>query len=139
MGKVHLFDGFETTFTFRISHFTVGCNSVLYPSGFCGGGDGFAFLIHEELDGDLNIGCYGAGMGFATVSREDQGNDWSRTRCTSYDMATAFRGDGTSGTYDSTASAGTGAPAENDDGHFGEACALGALCTIDAQGRHGCG
>merc|ERR1740117_1202083 len=110
--KVHLFDGFETTFTFRISHFTVGCNSVLYPSGFCGGGDGFAFLIHEELDGDLNIGCYGAGMGFATVSREDQGNDWSRTRCTSYDMATAFRGDGTSGTYDSTASAGTGARGE---------------------------
>jgi hypothetical protein len=164
--KVHLFDGFETTFTFRISHFTVGCNSVLYPSGTCGGGDGFAFLIHEELDGDQNIGCYGAGMGFATVSREDQGNDWSRTRCTSYDTATAFRGDGTSGSYDSTASAGTGArgepgcdsglqssdvsgdgkpnwnlgtPAENDDGHFGEACALGALCTIDAQGRHGCG
>merc|ERR1711934_1309570 len=26
-----------------------------------------------------------------------------------------------------------------DDGFFGEMCALGALCTIDAQGRHGCG
>merc|ERR1711966_129974 len=164
--KVHLFDGFETTFTFRISHFTVGCNSVLYPSGTCGGGDGFAFLIHEELDGDTNIGCHGAGMGFATVSRDDQGNDWARARCIAFDLASAFRADGTDGTYLSTVDAGVGARGQpgcdsglasdkgsgtgkpnwneatkvhNDDGHFGEACALGALCTIDAQGRHGCG
>jgi hypothetical protein len=162
--KVHLYDGFETTFTFRISHFTVGCNSVLYPSGFCGGGDGFSFVIHEQLDGDTNIGCFGAGIGFATVSRDDQGNDWSRTRCISYDATTAF-----DGTYDSSSSAGTGTRGQpgcdsglnpnevastgvpnwnhgvssqqddQDDGFFGEMCALGALCTIDAQGRHGCG
>merc|ERR1712054_497883 len=48
--KVHLYDGFETTFQFRMTGFSVGCNSVLYPSGFCGGGDGFAFVIQKHDD-----------------------------------------------------------------------------------------
>merc|ERR1712054_404790 len=59
--KVHLYDGFETSFQFRMTGFSVGCNSVLYPSGFCGGGDGFAFV---------------------KVMADKQGNDWARHRCT---------------------------------------------------------
>jgi hypothetical protein len=156
--KVHLYDGFETTFTFRISHFTVGCNTVHAPSGFCGGGDGFSFIVHDQLDGDTDIGCHGAAMGFATITRENQGDDWTRTRCISYDDSTSYDGSGSLGSrgepgcdsgLESTEVDSMGVPDWNhgvqakytamDDGVFGEQCALNALCTIDAQGRHGCG
>merc|ERR1712159_200796 len=72
-----------------MTHFTVGCNSVLYPSGFCGGGDGFAFLIHEKLDGDKDIGCYGGALGYGTITSADQGDDWARPRCLTYNAAAA--------------------------------------------------
>merc|ERR1712057_36099 len=87
--KVHLYHGFETTFEFRMTHFTVGCNSVLYPSGFCGGGDGFAFLIHEKLDGDKDIGCHGGALGYGTITAADQGDDWARPRCLTFDATTS--------------------------------------------------
>jgi len=159
--KVHLYDGFETTFTFRISHFTVGCNTVNAPSGFCGGGDGFSFIVHDQLDGDTDIGCHGAAMGFATISRDNQGDDWARTRCISYDDSTSY-----DPTISGTTLGSRGEPGcdsglsraevdsegianwnhgdqdkydEMDDGVYEEQCALNALCTIDAQGRHGCG
>merc|ERR1711907_915827 len=64
--KVHLYHGFETTFEFRMTHFTVGCNSVLYPSGFCGGA-----------------------LGYGTITAADQGDDWARPRCLTYNSATA--------------------------------------------------
>merc|ERR1711871_777571 len=79
--KVHIYDGFETTFQFRMTGFSVGCNSVLYPSGFCGGGDGFAFVIQKETD--TQIGCTGAGLGYGKVLASKQGNDWSRHHCVS--------------------------------------------------------
>merc|ERR1719333_1825667 len=77
--KVHLYDGFQTSFQFRMTGFSVGCNSVLYPSGFCGGGDGFAFVI-QKYD-DQQIGCTGSALGYARVDASKQGNDWARHRC----------------------------------------------------------
>jgi hypothetical protein len=117
--KVHLYDGFETTFQFRMTGFSVGCNSVLYPSGFCGGGDGFAFVIQKH--DDLQIGCPGSALGYATVQASKQGNDWARHRCTSVD-----------GSALSTCDA-------NDDGVFNEACAIGTLCTVTGTKNGGCG
>jgi len=107
--KVHLYDGFETTFQFRMTGFSVGCNSVLYPSGFCGGGDGFSFVI-QKTD-DKQIGCVGSGLGYANVMASKQGNDWARHRCSVV-----------------SANAATDKCDQNDDGIFGEACTLGALC-----------
>eukprot|EP00657_Telonema_sp_P-1_P000863 TRINITY_DN1176_c0_g2_i1.p1 TRINITY_DN1176_c0_g2~~TRINITY_DN1176_c0_g2_i1.p1 ORF type:complete len:1751 (-),score=531.36 TRINITY_DN1176_c0_g2_i1:55-5307(-) len=137
--KVHLFHGFETIFEFRISHFTVGCNSVVHPSGFCGGGDGFAFVIHEELDGDKDIGCYGGALGYGTITSADQGDDWARPRCLTYASASASAKcdsgcDAING--DITGATATGNCATNmlngvhqqDDGIFTEQCALMALC-----------
>merc|ERR1711959_882425 len=160
--KVHLYHGFETTFQFRISHFTVGCNSVLYPSGFCGGGDGFSFVMHEALNGDMDIGCYGGALGFGTITREDQGNDWSRPRCISYDANTAWDPSGADAyrpTYwsgygcDSGALTGSDVSSDGviawdsatvnntkqDDGVFAELCGLGAHCSVAPDGTHGCG
>jgi len=121
--KVHLYDGFETTFQFRMTGFSVGCNSVLYPSGFCGGGDGFSFVI-QKAD-DKQIGCTGSGLGYASVKAAKQGNDWARHRCTA---------------TDGTASANS--CDQKDDGIFNEACVVGALCrhvgTSDAT-NGGCG
>merc|ERR1711937_478471 len=85
--KVHLYDGFETTFQFRMHGFSVGCNSVLYPSGFCGGGDGFAFVIQKH--DDTKIGCTGSALGYAKVLASKQGNDWARHRCTKIDAGDA--------------------------------------------------
>jgi hypothetical protein len=87
--KVHIYNGFEASFQFRMAHFTVGCNSVKHPSGFCGGGDGLAFLIHDDKDGDTHIGCYGGALGFGTITAADQGDDWARPRCLTYDENTA--------------------------------------------------
>merc|ERR1711939_201870 len=107
--KVHLYDGFETTFQFRMTGFSVGCNSVLYPSGFCGGGDGFSFVI-QKTD-DKQIGCVGSGLGYANVMASKQGNDWARHRCSVV-----------------SGNAATDKCDQNDDGIFGEACTIGALC-----------
>jgi hypothetical protein len=49
----------------------VGCNSVLYPSGFCGGGDGFAFAIQPT--NDEQIGCTGSALGYGKVLASKQG------------------------------------------------------------------
>jgi hypothetical protein len=113
--KVHLYDGFETTFQFRMTGFSVGCNSVLYPSGFCGGGDGFAFIIQPH--DDTKIGCTGSGLGFAQVLASKQGNDWSRHRCKSNTGSTTATLTGASAHCDT-----------NDDGTFAETCVVGALC-----------
>merc|ERR1712178_545148 len=117
--KVHLYKGFETTFEFRMTGFSVGCTSVLYPSGFCGGGDGFAFVI-QKTD-DTQIGCTGSGLGFANVLASKQGNDWARHRCTSV-------GSDKLSTCDN-----------NDDGTFGELCGVGSLCVITGAKNGGCG
>merc|ERR1712100_90132 len=117
--KVHIYDGFETTFQFRMTGFSVGCNSVLYPSGFCGGGDGFAFVIQKETD--TQIGCTGAGLGYGKVLASKQGNDWSRHRCVSI-----------AGDAESTCDV-------NDNGVFDGACVVGALCKVSNPKNGGCG
>jgi len=116
--KVHLYDGFETTFQFRMTGFSVGCNSVLYPSGFCGGGDGFAFVIQKH--DDQKIGCTGASLGYAEMLASKQGNDWARHRCTSV-------------SGDATASCDL-----LDNGVLGT-CVVGALCTVTGPNNGGCG
>jgi hypothetical protein len=132
--KLHLFDGFETIFEFRMSYFTVGCNSVSHPSGFCGGGDGFAFLIHDKIDGDKDIGCYGSALGYGTITAADQGDNWARPRCLTFDAnSNAAKCDSgcasDSDALDTTcASTATGNLKHQDDGVFGEQCVLGALC-----------
>lgn len=117
--KVHLYDGFETTFQFRMTGFSVGCNSVMYPSGFCGGGDGFAFVIQKE--DDMQIGCTGAGLGYALTQANKQGDDWSRHRCTSVDASPLSTCD------------------DQDDGDFSELCAIGTLCQVAGPDNGGCG
>merc|ERR1711907_859453 len=118
--KVHLYDGFETTFQFRMTGFSVGCNSVLYPSGFCGGGDGFAFVIQKH--DDTQIGCTGSALGYAKVLASKQGNDWARHRCTQIDAGDAQN------TCD-----------QNDDGSFNQLCVKGALCVVTNPKNGGCG
>jgi len=131
--KVHLAHGFETTFEFRMTHFTVGCNSVLYPSGFCGGGDGFSFVIHEQLDGDKHIGCYGGAIGYGTVTAADQGDDWARPRCLTFDSGSSSNkcDSGCSSAGDNLKNdclLTIGGQFAQDDGIFNEACTLMALC-----------
>merc|ERR1712159_470068 len=122
--KVHLYKGFQTSFQFKMTGFSVGCNSVMYPSGFCGGGDGFAFVIQKH--DDTQIGCTGSGLGYAQVLASKQGNDWARHRCTTDTQPDAqMKCD------------------QNDDSIFDEKCVQGALCTITDNnpcGVHGtCG
>merc|ERR1712139_523042 len=117
--KLHLYKGFQTSFQFKMTGFSVGCNSVMYPSGFCGGGDGFAFVIQQA--NDEKIGCTGSGLGYAKVLASKQGNDWARHRCTSV-----------GGDVDSKCD-------QNDDGSFNEACIQGALCIITGPKNGGCG
>jgi len=131
--KVHLYDGFETSFQFRMTGFSVGCNSVLYPSGFCGGGDGFAFVIQPH--DDKQIACTGSGLGYSKVLATKQGNDWNRHRCTS---------------LGSNASIGSNCDT-NDDGLFTDWCGVdattapvgsgktGALCKVTNANNGGCG
>merc|ERR1711881_710486 len=107
--KVHLYNGFETSFQFRMTGFSVGCNSVLYPSGFCGGGDGFAFVIQPH--NDQQIGCTGSGLGYSKVLASKQGNDWARHRCKSVNAPTAH--------CDS-----------DDNGVWTDTCTVGALCNV---------
>merc|ERR1711988_1235669 len=118
--KVHLYDGFQTSFQFRMTGFSVGCNSVLYPSGFCGGGDGFAFVIQKH--DDTQIGCTGSALGYAKVLASKQGNDWARHRCTQIDAGDAQN------TCD-----------QNDDGSFNQLCVKGALCVVTNPKNGGCG
>jgi len=117
--KVHLYDGFQTSFQFRMTGFSVGCNSVLYPSGFCGGGDGFAFVIQKH--DDKQIGCTGSALGYAKVLASKQGNDWARHRCT------AVSGDAMA-LCDA-----------QDDGTFTDQCQVGTLCTVTGPKNGGCG
>merc|ERR1711998_583887 len=120
--KLHIYDGFEVRFTFRMSGFSVGCNSVLYPSGFCGGGDGLSFVIHDAIDGDMDIGCYGAAMGFATIAAEAQGDHFQRPRCMEVSSPTSNCDSGLSTSDIFTTDAATA-----DDGNFDELCVKGAL------------
>jgi len=120
--KLHLYNGFETSFQFRMTGFTVGCNSVLYPSGFCGGGDGFAFVIQKH--DDKQIGCTGNALGYAESYANKQGNDWTRHRC--------------SQKYNQQDRATTGCDAD-DDGVWDDACTVGALCKVTDANNGGCG
>merc|ERR1711937_764159 len=121
------------------------------------GGDGFAFLIHEKLDGDKDIGCYGGALGYGTITAADQGDDWARPRCLTYNSATAAskcdsgcqgsqtnfdisavdaNGEPTTGNGQCGNRDGSGNRLLQDDGVFGEPCALMALCNpLD----NGCG
>merc|ERR1711988_1457596 len=119
--KVHLFNGFETTFQFRMTGFSVGCNSVLYPSGFCGGGDGFAFVIQKTSDQE--IGCTGSALGYAKFDASKQENDWARARCT------AIGTDASAGGMSAT----DGCDAD-DDGEYDDACEVGTLCQVHSSG-----
>jgi hypothetical protein len=56
--KVHLENGFETSFDFSI---TSACSA---SADQCGTGDGFAFVLYGGADPD-QIGCGGRAMGFA--------------------------------------------------------------------------
>jgi hypothetical protein len=117
--KVHLYDSFELTVSFAITGYTVGCNSVLYPSGFCGGGDGFALVIQSQSD--TQIGCTGNALGYANAESVKQGDDASRHRCTVIDSDPQNTCD------------------TNDDGVYGETCQTGSLCTNGATKNGGCG
>jgi len=117
--KVHLYDSFEISFSFAITGYTVGCNSVLYPSGFCGGGDGFALVIQSESD--TKIGCTGNALGYANAESVKQGDDAARHRCTVLDVDPASTCD------------------NSDDGSFTDLCAAGSLCTNGAAKNGGCG
>merc|ERR1711881_473527 len=117
--KVHLYNGFETSFQFRMTGFSVGCNSVLYPSGFCGGGDGFAFVIQPH--DDKQIACTGSGLGYSKVLATKQGNDWNRHRCTS---------------LGSNASIGSNCDT-NDDGLFTDWCGVDATTAPVGSGKTG--
>jgi hypothetical protein len=132
--KLHIYDGFEVRFTFRMSGFSVGCNSVLFPSGFCGGGDGLSFVIHDAIDGDMDIGCYGAAMGFATIAAEAQGDHFQRPRCMEVSSPTSNCDSGLSTSDIFTTDAATA-----DDGNFDELCVKGALCWNYPNGSSGCG
>jgi len=57
--KLHLEDGFESSFTFKMS------SSCTSSSTGCGAGDGFAFVIHSN-DATNVIGCGGRSLGFAS-------------------------------------------------------------------------
>jgi len=135
--KVHLYDGFETTFQFRMTGFSVGCNSVLYPSGFCGGGDGFAFVIQRH--DDKQIGCTGAALGYAKADAAKQGNDWARHRCTvvSADHDGALSPSPTPSAAPIALVAGT--CDQTDDGSFTEECIQGSLCQVTGARNGGCG
>merc|ERR1712036_171152 len=117
--KLHLYKGFQTSFQFKMTGFSVGCNSVMYPSGFCGGGDGFAFVIQQA--NDEKIGCTGSGLGYAKVLAAKQGNDWARHRCVVIDSDKQNTCD------------------NDDDGNFAETCAVGTLCTHTNPKNGGCG
>merc|ERR1712178_105156 len=119
--KVHLYKGFETTFQFRMTGFSVGCNSVLYPSGFCGGGDGFAFVI-QKTD-DQEIGCTGSALGYAKFDASKQENDWARARCTAIGTDASAGG----------AAATDGCDAD-DNGEYKDACEVGTLCQVHSSG-----
>jgi hypothetical protein len=67
--KVHLQNGFETTFDFRLSNSVDDSEDT--NSEECAAGDGFAFVIQSNSATD--IGCSGAALGFA--SDESQGCD----------------------------------------------------------------
>jgi hypothetical protein len=117
--KVHLYSGFELSFEFVITGYTVGCNSVLYPSGFCGGGDGFALVI--QAHDDLQVGCTGNSLGFANSEAIKQGDDSARHRCTSVSTDVMSTCDNT------------------DNGVFTDTCAQGSLCTVGGTKNGGCG
>merc|ERR1711924_114566 len=89
--KVHLYKGFQTSFQFKMTGFSVGCNSVMYPSGFCGGGDGFAFVIQKH--DDTQIGCTGSGLGYAKVLASTQNCfDKDKDRCVRDAVGNAYIG-----------------------------------------------
>jgi len=58
--KLHIENGFETMFTFKMSS---ACSTYL-PNVGCGASDGFAFVIHGN-DLPDQIGCGGKSLGFA--------------------------------------------------------------------------
>lgn len=59
--KVHAENGFETSFTFKM---TSACTQGEDTTG-CGAGDGFAFVMSGSDSVSSNIGCGGMGLGFA--------------------------------------------------------------------------
>merc|ERR1711937_997532 len=41
------------------------------------------------LDGDKDIGCHGGALGYGTITAADQGDDWARPRCLTFDATTS--------------------------------------------------
>jgi hypothetical protein len=70
--KVHLQNGFETTFSFKLASV---CDSAESPD--CVAGDGFAFVIQSNSVN--SIGCNGSGLGFGNVEYQncDEGIPYS--------------------------------------------------------------
>lgn len=64
--KIHLENGFETTFDFRLSNNAV-CDGS--DTSDCAAGDGFAFVIQSNSATD--IGCGGAALGFASDASQN--------------------------------------------------------------------
>jgi hypothetical protein len=62
--KLHLNNGFETTFDFKLSS---SCTST--GTEDCAAGDGFAFVI--QSNSNSSIGCGGSALGFASDSSEN--------------------------------------------------------------------
>lgn len=62
--KVHLENGFETSFTFKLSG---GCTTTTTTG--CGAGDGFAFVLQGGNSADV-IGCGGRSLGFANNTED---------------------------------------------------------------------
>jgi hypothetical protein len=62
--KVHLENGFETSFRFKMSS-----ECTANPTTGCGAADGFAFVIHGG-NSTTQIGCGGRALGFASNTEE---------------------------------------------------------------------
>lgn len=65
--KVVVGIGFETTFRYKITEVSQTCKIFQTPSRNCDvrGGDGFAFVIHNSIDGEMSLGTSGGGLGYA--------------------------------------------------------------------------
>jgi hypothetical protein len=77
--KVHVENGFETSFKFRISSSCEDSDSVSAPDE-CGTGDGFALVLYGGRNPD-KIGCGGRSIGFASNTEGYNGTSGVANNC----------------------------------------------------------